>query len=89
MLEFELELELELIQTHMAQKPMLRVEVGVLGAHQVKNMRGGLGRRKCARRLCGWVWVFWPRLGLSLTGITKAPTAQNAGHMALELHPRR
>ena len=28
------ELELELIQTHMAQKPMLRVEVGALGARQ-------------------------------------------------------
>ena len=26
---FELELELELIQTHMAQKPLLWVEVGV------------------------------------------------------------
>ena len=37
------ELELELIQTHMAQKPMLRVEVGALGAHQVKNMRGRAG----------------------------------------------
>ena len=37
----ELELELELIQTHMTQKQMLRVEVGALGAHQVKNMRGG------------------------------------------------
>ena len=39
----KLELELELIQTHMAQKPMLRVEVGALGAHQVKNMRGRAG----------------------------------------------
>ena len=38
-----IELELELIQTHMAQKPMLRVEVGALGAHQVKNMRGRAG----------------------------------------------
>ena len=36
-------LELELIQTHMAQKPMLRVEVGALSAHQVKNMRGRAG----------------------------------------------
>ena len=46
---------------------MLRVEVGALGAHQVKNMRGGvLDRRESARRLCGWVWVFRPRLGLSL-----------------------
>ena len=34
---------LALIQTHMAQKPMLRVEVGALRAHQVKNMRGGEG----------------------------------------------
>ena len=33
----ELELELELIQTHMTQKPMLRVEVGALGARQAKN----------------------------------------------------
>ena len=31
------ELELELIQTHMTQKPVLRVEVGALGARQVKN----------------------------------------------------
>ena len=31
------ELELELIQTHMTQKPMLRVEVGALGARQAKN----------------------------------------------------
>ena len=35
-----LELDLKLTQTHMTQKPMLRVEVGALGAHQVKNMRG-------------------------------------------------
>lgn len=34
------ELELELIQTHMTQKPTLRVEVGALGAHQVENIRG-------------------------------------------------
>ena len=33
----QLELELELIQTHMTQKPMLRLEVGALGARQVKN----------------------------------------------------
>ena len=36
-LKLILELELELIQTHMTQKPMLRVEVGALGARQVKN----------------------------------------------------
>ena len=46
---------------------MLQLEVGVLDAHQVKTIKGGLGKRKYARRLCGWVWVFWPRLGLSLT----------------------
>jgi hypothetical protein len=33
-----LELELELIQTHMTQKPMLRVEVGARVCAQVKNM---------------------------------------------------
>ena len=32
-----LELELELVQTHMTQKPMLRVEVGALGPCQAKN----------------------------------------------------
>ena len=31
------ELELELIQTHKTQKPMVRVEVGALGARQAKN----------------------------------------------------
>ena len=47
-------LELELIQTHMTQKPMLRVEVGALGAHQVKNMRGKVGQ---ARKFKAPVWV--------------------------------
>ena len=37
------EVEHELIQTHTAQKPMQRVEVGALGAHQIKNMRGRAG----------------------------------------------
>jgi hypothetical protein len=32
------ELELELLQTHMTQKPMLRVEVGARVCAQVKNM---------------------------------------------------
>jgi hypothetical protein len=37
--ELELiQLELELIQTHMTQKPMLRVEVGARVCAQVKNM---------------------------------------------------
>ena len=31
------ELELELIQTHMTQKPMLRVEVGAFDARQAKK----------------------------------------------------
>jgi len=30
-------IELELIQTHSTQKPMLRVEVGALSARQTKN----------------------------------------------------
>ena len=37
----QLELEVGLIQTHMTQKPILRVEVGALGARQVKNYKGG------------------------------------------------
>ena len=52
------ELELERTQTHMAQKPVIRVEVDALGAHQLRNRRGvAFGRRRCATRLCGWVWV--------------------------------
>ena len=59
-----MELELELIQTHMTQKPMLRVEVGALDARQAKNLKGGvLDRRSSARRLCGCAWVIQPRLG--------------------------
>ena len=45
---------------------MLRVEVGALGAHQVKNMRGKAGQ---VRKLKAPVWMgvgTWPRLGLSL-----------------------
>ena len=51
---FELELELELIQTHMAQKPLLWVKVG---AHAVRN------RSKCGG--VGWAGagVAW-RLGV-------------------------
>ena len=48
-------LELELIQTHMKQKPILRVEMGALGARQVQNAKGGLGRRSTVRRLGGCV----------------------------------
>ena len=54
----ELELELELIQPHMAQKPVLRGEVGcACVAREVSVERGGMGERGCARRLGGWVWV--------------------------------
>ena len=52
------ELELELIQSHMAQKPVLRGEVGcACVAREVSVKRGGMGERGCARRLGGWVWV--------------------------------
>jgi len=57
------ELELELMQSRMTQKPMLRVEVGALGARQVQNQKGVLGRRSSARRLCEFAWVIQPRLG--------------------------
>ena len=50
--------ELELIQSHMAQKPVLRGEVGcACVAREVSVERGGIGERGCARRLGGWVWV--------------------------------
>ena len=49
--------ELELIQSHMAQKPVLRGEVGcACVAREVSVERGGMGERGCARRLGGWVW---------------------------------
>ena len=50
----ELELELELIQTHMAQKPMLRVEVGARALRVlIKKMRlDGKGKCGCARHSC-------------------------------------
>jgi len=53
-----LRLELELIQPHIAQKPVLRGEVGcTCVAREVSVERGGMGKRGCARRLGGWVWV--------------------------------
>ena len=52
------ELELELLQSHTAQKPVLRGEVGcACVAREVSVERGGIGERGCARRLGGWVWV--------------------------------
>ena len=56
-------IELELIQSRMAQTPVLRGEVGcACVARGVSDERGGMGERGCARRLGGWVWV-WSRLG--------------------------
>jgi len=50
------ELELELIQPHMAQKPVLRGEVGCACVErEVSVERGGMGESGCARRLGGWV----------------------------------
>ena len=50
--------ELELIQPHMAQKPVLRGEVGcACVAREISVERGGMGERGCARRLGGWVWL--------------------------------
>ena len=47
--------ELELIQPHMAQKPVLRGEVRcACVAREVSVERGGMGERGCARRLGGW-----------------------------------
>ena len=44
-------LELELIQSHMTQKPVLRGEVGcACVAREVSVERGGMGERGCARR---------------------------------------
>ena len=44
--------ELELVQSHMAQKPELRGEVGcACVAREVSVERGGMGERGCARRL--------------------------------------
>ena len=46
--------ELELIQSHMAQKPVLRGEVWcACVAREVSVERGGMGVRGCARRLGG------------------------------------
>ena len=52
------ELELLVVQSHMAQKPVPRGEVGcACVAREVSLERGGMGERGCARRLGGWVWV--------------------------------
>ena len=49
-----LELELELIQTHMTQKPMLWVKVGARALRVLikKNAVGREGQVRCARHSC-------------------------------------
>ena len=51
----QLELELELLQTHMTQKPMLRVEVGARALRVlIKNAAGQEGQvRVCKALVCG------------------------------------
>ena len=53
-------LELELIQTHMTQKPVLRVEVGARALRVLIKKCGWTGRGKCgcARHLCVGVWAW-------------------------------
>ena len=54
-----LELELELIQTHMTQKPMLRVEAGARALRMlVKNVCGWTERASAGvQGTCVWAWV--------------------------------
>ena len=54
------ELELELIQTHMTQKPMLRVEAGARALRMlVKNMFGWTERASAGvQGTCLWAWIF-------------------------------
>ena len=50
------ELELELIQTHMTQKPLLWVEVGARAVRERSKRGGGCGQSaNVAWRLCGCV----------------------------------
>ena len=53
------ELELELIQTHMTQKPMLRVEAGARALRMlVKNMCGWTERASAGvQGTCVWAWI--------------------------------
>ena len=52
-------LELELIQTHMTQKPMLRVEAGARALRMlVKNMCGWTERASAGvQGTCVWAWI--------------------------------
>ena len=47
------ELELELIQTQMAQKPMLRAEVGMRVVAQTKQVRNDSGGRGALAKFLG------------------------------------
>ena len=49
---FRSSFELELIQKNMTQKPVTRVEVGALGARQVKNVKRGGWAGKLVLRAC-------------------------------------
>ena len=52
-LDFHIELELELIQSHMAQKPMLRGEVGARALRVRSDVRGHGQVRLCKALGCG------------------------------------
>ena len=54
----EHELELELILSQMAQKPMLRGEVGARALRVRSDVRGHGQVRLCKALDCGKVWVF-------------------------------
>ena len=52
------ELELELTQSHMAQKPVLRGEVGcACVAREVSAEKGGIGERYDQQRTTAWSWL--------------------------------
>ena len=54
----ELELELELIQTHMTQKPMLRVEVGARALRELIKNCGWTGRASAGvQGTRVWAWI--------------------------------
>ena len=76
--------ELELIQSHMAKKPVLRGEVGcACVAREVIVQRGGMGERGCARQgseykvyktyLRKWIFVFFFVLRAPKSQITDCP----------------
>ena len=56
------ELELELIQSHMAQKPMLRGEVGARALRVRSDVRGDVQVRLCNELDCGERGCRWLRV---------------------------